>query len=1269
MNERPTTSPVTVHLADDRTIHSTHEGHLPFDNLPPDALRCHKFPALGGTSLLSVGQLCDHGCEAHFTHDTVTITRDDVTVLTGKRNAASNKLWTLDVQPQHVAHAAHVNRATKEDLVAFSHAAVWSPTLSCFKTAFNKGFLHGFPGLSAEAITKYPPRSVATQKGHLDKLRQGIASTQPDQPATLESTIRDCLEDAFPPSEDGNELTHLCYATIFEPRGQVHSDLTGRFPIPSTTGQQYILIVYDYDSNSILFATTASRKASALRTAMEMITARLIKGGCRPKFHRLDNECSTEMQKFLSDSKQDYQLVPPHDHRRNAAERAIRTAKNHLIAGWCSADHDFPLQAWADTIEAAEISLNLLRASRINPSLSAYEQLHGRFDYNRTPLAPPGVRVTAFVHPEQRASWDPHALDGWYVGPAMNSYRCHTIYIKETGKTRICETVKWFPDKIRMPIASPDDLLRASLNDLAAVLKSTTGEQFVGHLDRSTYSQLVELAELLTNSNETARAAVPTVPILESDLDRLEASSAPPVEATKQVTFDPSCASPGPSTLHADVYHPDPAPSPRVPIVEPATSPPASPRVTAPVATPTPATPPRPRRAAPRPVSPSPPRRSPRTSKHIKGVTLHRRAHVNALYAAQYLHQRMCHLFSEEFAYKALNPDTKVLSEFPVLAQSSDGEHWISQFCHELGRLFQGYTDKVKTTAGTNTAHFIMYHDIPQDRRRDVTYVRVVCTDRPQKAPGEQRRVRITAGGDRVNYPGEVSTKTSDIITAKLLFNSTLSTPGARFMCIDLKDFYLNHILPRSEYARIPLSIIPAAFIEAYDLHKYAHNGHVYFAIGKGMYGLPQAGRVAYDALMPQLAAAGYHPTGHTHGLFHHESNSIKFALTVDDFGVLYTDKADAEHLIAALSPHYKLSIDWDAKIYCGIHLRWDYEARTVDLSMPGYVAKVLQRFTHPKPARPQHAPHKWTVPAYGAKQQLADPDDDSPKLSKEGIKRVQEVVGCLLFYCRAVDLSLHVALGSISAQQAEPTELTMDAVVHLLNYCATHPDAVLRYRASKMILCVHSDASYLSEAHARSRVGGFFFLDDEEASTSDAGKPNGAIHVESKILRNVMSSAAEAEAAGLFHNCQAACGIRTTLEEMGWPQPPTIIMCDNTKAAGIANDTVKPRRTKAMDMRFWWVRDRVRQGQFKIQWAPGISNHADYFTKHFPPSHHQEVRPTYFLYLANHMALLDCEGVLISIPSQLVTDAFFQSSNAAREPDSLCVDLLTFLHDEIPNF
>ena len=93
-----------------------------------------------------------------------------------------------------------------------------------------------------------------------------------------------------------------------------------------------------------------------------------------------------------------------------------------------------------------------------------------------------------------------------------------------------------------------------------------------------------------------------------------------------------------------------------------------------------------------------------------------------------------------------------------------------------------------------------------------------------------------------------------------------------------------------------------------------------------------------------------------------------------------------------------------------------------------------------------------------------------------------------------------------------------------------------------------------------------------------------------------------------------------------------------------------------------------MRQGQFKIQWAPGITNKADYFTKHFPPTYHQEIRPTY-LHLANHMALLEREGVLISLPSQLVTESLFRSTNDAREPDRLCVHLLSSLHDEVTKF
>jgi hypothetical protein len=115
------------------------------------------------------------------------------------------------------------------------------------------------------------------------------------------------------------------------------------------------------------------------------------------------------------------------------------------------------------------------------------------------------------------------------------------------------------------------------------------------------------------------------------------------------------------------------------------------------------------------------------------------------------------------------------------------------------------------------------------------------------------------------------------------------------------------------------------------------------------------------------------------------------------------------------------------------------------------------------------------------------------------------------------------------------------------------------------------------------------------------------------QILKEIVASASEAELAALFHNCREACPLRTTLEELKHPQPATPVKTDNTTAAGICNDTVKQKRSKAIDMRFYWVRDRVQQGQFNVFWAPGKEHHGDYQTKHFPDSHHKEVRPTYF--------------------------------------------------------
>ena len=446
-------------------------------------------------------------------------------------------------------------------------------------------------------------------------------------------------------------------------------------------------------------------------------------------------------------------------------------------------------------------------------------------------------------------------------------------------------------------------------------------------------------------------------------------------------------------------------------------------------------------------------------------------------------------------------------------------KRWIKGMCKEFGRVFQGYKcpDGEHDTVGTNTCKFIKRGDIPQGKTP--TYVRVVTMYREQKA--DPFRVRLTVGGNLIKFPGDVSTKQiADILTAKMLINSIISTPGARAAAIDLKDFYLENDLPNKEYIRIPLLYVPQDIIDQYNLTEFIEDGAVYAEISKGMYGLPQAGIVAENFLLPRLAEAGYHPTGRTPGLFKHVSNSITFALVVDDFLIKYTDIKDLHHLTDTLKQNYELTMDTKAEKYCGMQINWNYEKGYVDISMPGYVNKALQRFTHPMPATPQPAPSAWVAPQYGASIQYAEPEDTSNKLSKQGILRLQEIVGTFLYYGRAVDNTMLVALGTLSSAQSQGTEATMDAAIQLLNYTASNPDAVVRYYASEMVLYVHSDASYLSEPKARSRVGGFFYLGNKNEPNNNP-HPNGPIHIESKIMKNVMSSAAEAKTGALFHNRQ----------------------------------------------------------------------------------------------------------------------------------------------------
>jgi hypothetical protein len=138
-----------------------------------------------------------------------------------------------------------------------------------------------------------------------------------------------------------------------------------------------------------------------------------------------------------------------------------------------------------------------------------------------------------------------------------------------------------------------------------------------------------------------------------------------------------------------------------------------------------------------------------------------------------------------------------------------------------------------------------------------VTYARIVVDYRPQKA--DPNRVRITAGDNLITYPEELTTRTADLTTTKILWNSVISTPGARYMCVNIKNMYLVTPMDRKEYMKLPISLIPKEFQDVYNLHSKIHNGFIYMEIVKGMYGLPQAGILANKLLRKRLAPHGYY--------------------------------------------------------------------------------------------------------------------------------------------------------------------------------------------------------------------------------------------------------------------------------------------------------------------------------------------------------------------------------------------------------------------------
>jgi hypothetical protein len=214
-----------------------------------------------------------------------------------------------------------------------------------------------------------------------------------------------------------------------------------------------------------------SRSASKWVKAYDSVHQELTIKGFKPTLQTLDNEASAALKNYFTVNAIAYQLVPPHCHRCNAAEHAIRTFKGHFVAGLSSVGPSFPMHLWNRLLPQAEITLNLLWTSRLHPQLSAAAHYHGLVDYNKTAFAPSGCKIIAQEKPGKRRTWPTHGQNGYSLGPATHHYRCQNVYISTAASDRIVDTLEFFPHNYQMPQLSSTDRLVMAAKDMTDALQ------------------------------------------------------------------------------------------------------------------------------------------------------------------------------------------------------------------------------------------------------------------------------------------------------------------------------------------------------------------------------------------------------------------------------------------------------------------------------------------------------------------------------------------------------------------------------------------------------------------------------------------------------------------------------------------------------------------------------------------------------------------------------------------------------------------------------
>lgn len=1331
LNVKSTALPIRVECPDGSIMVSCKTGVLNLPQLPIAARTCHIFPNING-ALLSIGKFCDHGMVAVF-DDTKLEIRDKATntmVLKGRRDHRGMYMLPL-IQDAPIHESANSsiysmlsNSRSCAKRVAFISSALGNPADSTLLAAVKNGHLKSIPNITTEQVRTYAPNSIESAKGHLDQAKQGTWSTKHKRkvskgpPPLAEGSDDDnCDTPLVTPTnviDNGPIGPHAIYIAS-ECSSTLHGDLTGNYPVTSLSGNSKVLIGYTDNGRFIKSVAAAGDSSDDLIRAYDKLVKYFTERGIVNEVIRIDNQTSADLQVYFEQvAKIKYRYVPPGNHRTLHAERDIRTWKNHFIATRAGADKSFPPNMWDSLLDQVDLTLNILRPCGLVPNTSAWDYVCGPYDYKRNPIGPAGAKVLVYENPNERETFADHGVEGFYIGPAWNHYRCFKVWIPSTRKFRISDTLSWH---IGDPVGllsnhSTKDALTDAIDILnVQLLQRDCNEN--GLEDAASREQLRQgittLEAILTSSTITEKRQLPVTTDDESPppgFQRIHPSSIPSSEPTDTAV---AVNMPLPRVLPA----PRPrvtasVPLPRVPVPQPpAMGQPALvdmgrvPRVSTAEEKTRPSrnlrsnkhhviTDPKPtvhnalkiyehkgsdkkplnplrfrvrwegctakedtwepwnnvkdcvaaityinskpslwylleprllkynafnvkeklpmpwyrmklleatgkidtRKLAPKdkPISRA---RAEAIAQAVMSVQKFALYDLLGMPITQDMQAGLANTASELFANAAgdMDDDGNEL-KYKKCIVGPDKTHWINASITEFHRLF----DKFKTI------RMIKFADIPSPKQSSISYYNPQCKTK-MKPGGKLYRVRGTFGGDRSNYNGVTASYQAAMSTVKLLLNKNISIDDSRWMTMDVADMYLHSRLPDDQYEYMVLNIdeIPQEIIDTYHIMDFVSPGDTkaYVEVTGCLYGMKQAGYIANKDIVEHLGNNGYTQHPNTPCLFKHTSDDVEFTLITDDFGVRYGNKAAADKLLEVMSRKYTMTHDWTGAKYAGFDILNDYlpTTRRCEISMKGYMVAVLKRFkiniTHNV-----FSPEFFQPINYGSKDsQLTKIADNTPSLSAIDINLVQQIVGCLLYYARGVDATMRPAVDHISMEQSNGTERTMQKAIRLLEYGATFPDATIVYYPSDMVLKCNVDGSYNSEPDARSRAGAFIYC----GRTNDPNFINGPIDCISTLIPTVVSSAAETEYASLFIGGKALLPLRYTLLDMNCIQPPTEIITDNVAAQGIATNTCKQRRSKSMDMRYHWIRDRVGLKDFTIVWRPGSESIADYLTKTQP--------------------------------------------------------------------